>query len=103
MGVATATSRVEPVEIRTADLKALFFVKDFAGDSEHVEGNEFDSENPPAGSRIRVVFLDGEVLVGTTTDYQPDRQGFFLVPADVSSNNERCYVVLAATREVSYL
>ena len=91
-----------PVEINTNDLKALFFVKDFEGDSQHVEGNEFDPEHPPVGRRIKVVFSDGEILLGTTAGYQKGRPGFFVVPADESSNIERCYVVAAATEEVSF-
>jgi hypothetical protein len=93
----------KPVEISKNDLKALFFVRDFEGSPQHVESNEFDPSHPPAGRRIRVVFKDGEVLVGTTTGYQPGRPGFFLVPADADSNVERCYVVTAATQEVSFL
>ena len=69
----------------------------------HVESNEFDPAHPPAGRRIRVVFKDGEVLIGTTTGYQPGRPGFFLVPADSDSNVERCYIVTAATREVKFI
>jgi len=99
----TAPNGSKPREINKQDLKALFFVKDFTGDPQHVEGNEFDPENPPAGRRIKVVFKDGEVLLGTTTGYQPGRPGFFVVPADNSSNIERCYVVAAATQEVSFL
>jgi len=93
----------KPVEVSTRDLKALFFVKDFAGNPDHEESNAFDAAHPPAGRRIKVVFQDGEVLVGTTTGYQRGRPGFFLVPADAQSNIERCYVVTAATREVSFL
>jgi hypothetical protein len=103
VSVANAPSGAKPLEIHTKDLKALFFVKDFAGDPQHVMRNEFDPVQPPVGRRIKVVFKDGEVLVGTTTGYQPGRPGFFLVPADASSNNQRCYVVAAATREISFL
>ena len=103
VSVETTFAGATPVEIHTKDLKALFFVKDFAGDRQHVDRNEFDPSRPSAGRRIRVVFRDGEVLVGTTTGYQPGRPGFFVVPADASSNNERCYVVAAATQEVSFL
>jgi len=99
----TAPAGAKPVEIRTADLKALFFVKDFAGDPEHVQKNEFEPTHSLAERRIKVVFKDGEVLVGTTTGYQPGRPGFFLEPADATSNIERCYVVAAATQEVSFL
>lgn len=49
-----------------------------------------------------MTFKDGEVLVGTTQGYQPGRPGFFLEPADRASNIERCFVVAAATREVSF-
>jgi Family of unknown function (DUF6982) len=103
VSVATAPAGAKPVEINKNDLKALFFVKDFTGNPHHVERNEFDPSNPPAGRRIRVEFSDGEVLVGTTTGYQPGRQGFFVVPADAGSNIDRCYVVMAATRKVSFL
>jgi hypothetical protein len=49
------------------------------------------------------VFNDGEMLLGTTTGYQPGRPGFFVVPADADSNSERCYVISAATQSVSFL
>jgi Family of unknown function (DUF6982) len=58
---------------------------------------------PVVGRRIRVVFSDGEEITGTTQAYQPGRVGFFIVPADVHSNTERCFVVAAATREVVLL
>ena len=103
ISVATAPAGAKPVEIHTKDLKALFFVKDFAGDPQHSDRNEFEPTRPTVGRRIRVVFRDGEVLVGTTTGYQPGRPEFFLVPADASSNIDRCYVVAASTREISFL
>ena len=103
VNVATAPAGAKPAEIHTKDLKALFFVKDFAGDPHHVERNEFHPSHPPPGRRIRVVFRDGEVLLGSTTGYQPGRPGFFAVPADASSNIERCYVVAAATQEISFV
>jgi hypothetical protein len=103
VSVAGAPPGTEPVEIETQDLKALFFVRDLEGDAQYVERKEFDSTRPPAGRRIRVLFKDGEELVGTTTGYQPGRPGFFLVPADDGSNNERCFVVTAATEEVGFI
>ncbi|HJV21235.1 MAG TPA: hypothetical protein VJ570_01005 [Holophagaceae bacterium] len=89
------------MEVRVAELKALFFVKALKGDSVHAETNRFDPFKPtPPGRKLRVVFADGEELIGTTQGYQPDRPGFFLVPADARSNNERCFVVKASTRSV---
>lgn len=93
----------DPLEVHMNELKALFFVKDFAGDPTYRERKTFDPAHPPAGRQIRVEFLDGEVLVGTTTGYQRSRPGFFVVPADPDTNNERCYVVTAATRDVAFL
>lgn len=92
-----------PVPVNVADLKAVFFVRDFAGDPKHLKSNDFDASRPPQGRRIRVRFEDGEVLAGTTTGYQPGRPGFFLVPADPAANTERCYVVASATAEVTLL
>jgi hypothetical protein len=99
----TATSGSELLEISTKDLKALFFVKDFEGDPDREKRNDFDPEHPPAGRLIRVVFKDGEVIVGTTTGYQPGRPGLFIVPVDAGSNNMRCYVVAASTQEIKFI
>ena len=96
-----ATSK--PMGIRTSELKALFFVKDFSGDPQYNERKEFNPSRPPVGRKIRVLFKNGELLVGTTNGYQPGRPGFFVVPADPGSNNERCYVVSAATQEVAFM
>jgi len=101
--VATDPPGTKPVEVETKHLKALFFVKDLVGNPQHAEKKEFDPAHPPVGRRIRVVFKDGEILVGTTQGYHPGRPGFFLVPADPSSNIERCYVVSASTREIAFL
>ncbi len=90
-------------EVSVKDLKALFFVKDFAGNADRRKVNEFDPSKPAPGRKLKVVFKDGEVLIGTTTGYQPGRPGFFVVPADPDSNTERCYVVTASTQEVSFL
>jgi hypothetical protein len=93
----------KPLEVQVGELKAIFFVKDYAGHPEHEEANAFDPAKPAMGRKLRVVFKDGETLVGTTQGYQPGRPGFFLSPADAGSNNERCYVVTAATREITPL
>jgi hypothetical protein len=90
-------------EVRISELKAIFFVKDPAGNPGHEELKAFDPATPVVGRKIRVVFKDGEVLLGTTQGYQPNRPGFFVTPADPKSNNERCFVVSAATRDVSFL
>jgi len=92
-----------PVAVKHADLKAVFFVRDFAGNPEHQTRNDFAAGRPAIGKQIRVVFEDGEVMVGTTQGYQPGRPGFFVVPADPVANTQRCYVISAATKEVGFI
>ena len=101
--LADAPPGSKPVEVQTKDLKVLFFVKDFAGNPQYDERKDFDSARPLGGRKIRVLFKDGETIVGTTQGYQPGRPGFFLVPADPNSNNERCYVVSSATQEIAFI
>ncbi len=98
-----AGADTRPVDVKVAELKALFFVKDYAGHSEHKRVQEFDPAHHEPGRRIRVVFKDGEVMIGTTQGYQPGRPGFFVTPADSGGNNERCFVVTSATKEVAFI
>ncbi|HEY5998473.1 MAG TPA: hypothetical protein VI078_04130 [bacterium] len=93
----------KPMLVQISELKAVFFVKDLVGNPEHRERLEFRPDRPPVGKKIRVVFRDGEVLVGTTQGYDPTRAGFFLVPADHESNNERCFIIGRATTKVQFL
>jgi len=100
---ASTATRGKALDVRMAELKALFFVKDFAGDAQHTERNEFDPAHPSVGRHIRVQFSDGEVLVGTTQVYQANRPGFFLEPADPDSNNHRCFAMAAAVQQVTFI
>lgn len=88
-------------EVRTEDLKAVFFVKDFSGRSEYDEMKQFP-ERPPTskGRKIAVLFVDGELLTGYTLGYDPRRPGFFMMPTDEMSNNDRIYVLRAAVQDV---
>lgn len=91
-----------PVEVRCAELKALFFVKRFEGDPHHARLRGFPAQAPAAGlgKKVAVLFKDGELVCGYALSYTPDRDGFFLSPADADSNNIRVFVVTAATAEV---
>jgi hypothetical protein len=42
-------------------------------------------------------------VVGYTLAYSPDRQGFFMTPADLQGNNERIFVVKSATEKIELL
>ena len=91
-----------PHSVSVHELKAVFFVKDFAGNPLHDERKHFEGRHP-SGRKLRIEFKDGEVMVGTTQVYEPGAHGFFLVPADSASNIERCFVVAAATEQVIFL
>jgi hypothetical protein len=92
--------KVSPVA--TKDLKAIFFVKTFAGNKER-KNRRPSGWGRPGGQRLRITFLDGEVLEGTATVYTPGRLGFFVVPADDGDNNERAFVYAAATRSIEVI
>ncbi|WP_026853465.1 DUF6982 domain-containing protein [Geothrix fermentans] len=93
----------KPLEVKIPELKALYFVRTLQGDPEHQKTNDFPPNGPAPGRKMKVTFKDGEVLVGTTQGYQPGRPGFFLLPADPRSNNERCYIVTSATQSVAFV
>jgi len=91
----------EIAEISIEDLKAVFFVKDFKGNENHQDN--YNDEIAAGGRKIKVRFLDGETVVGFTLGYSPDRQGFFLTPADLQGNNERIFIVKSATEKIEFL
>ena len=93
----------EAVEVFLKELKAVFFVRDFAGNAQYNERKEYIQGDKPSGRKIELTFKDGEVLVGTTLGYDPARPGFFLFPADSNSNNVRVFAVITAVKKVRYL
>ena len=90
------------VELRFKQLKALFFVSSLEGDAERqdVQGFVDGPAETQQGKKIAVRFRDGEFICGYTLSWTPDRDGFFLFPADAGSNNQRIFVITAATVEV---
>ncbi|OGP53156.1 MAG: hypothetical protein A2Y65_06640 [Deltaproteobacteria bacterium RBG_13_52_11] len=76
-------------------LKAIFFVKDFDGDKNYKEMNDL-ANRPVSGKKIRAMFKDGEIISGYTHAISMDQAGFFLVPTDLKSNNERIFIVFSS-------
>jgi len=87
-------------EVAVRDLKAIFFVRTFAGNRLHKPDYTLEAFVRVPGLKLKVVFEDGEVLYGTTNAYSSGRKGFFLMPADRRGNNERVYVFVEATKSV---
>jgi hypothetical protein len=78
-------------DVHMRDLKAVFFVKDFKGNPASQESASEGSQQH--GRKIEITFIDGERLTGTTEGYNPQKLGFFVFPADASSNNMRVFIV----------
>jgi len=91
----------ESTIILLSDLKALFFVREFAGNPMR-EDDKFFSQTPN-GDRIEVTFLDNEVMLGSTQRYGDEGRGFFLQPADPRSNNLSVFVTAAGVQQMRFL
>ncbi|MEP7347992.1 MAG: hypothetical protein ABI877_22175 [Gemmatimonadaceae bacterium] len=81
------------VEVRMADLKALFFVRSLSGDPDHTDAHEIASTDARRrGARlVEVKFKDGERITALLVRYPP-QPVFFLTPVDTSGNNIRILV-----------
>lgn len=96
----TPAERGTRVELR--DVKAIFFVNDFAGNPAH-KPNTSEAAPLHHGRRLEVTFADGEKIVGTTEAYNPQKPGFFMIPADSETNNLRVFVASKNVRGVRFL
>ncbi|NOT34414.1 MAG: hypothetical protein HOP12_09620 [Candidatus Eisenbacteria bacterium] len=90
------------IELRCKHMKAMFFVKEFDGNPTRRDIPGFVAAPPESsqGKKIAVRFKDGELLCGYSLSYLPDREGFFMFPADALSNNKRIYVVAGSASEI---
>ncbi|MCX7957978.1 MAG: hypothetical protein N3B13_02945, partial [Deltaproteobacteria bacterium] len=71
----------------------------YEGNKDYQEKKCFDGPQS-GGIKIKIFFIDGEMLVGTTNGYKPDKSGFWFFPADRDSNNMRVFVVNSAVKGV---
>ncbi len=90
-----------PATVEVAKLKGLFFVHDLDGDAQRRSRD--DADRTGLGRKVEVVFADGETMSGYTAGYAPNRPGFWVTPADPDSNNERVWIVTAATSSVRFV
>lgn len=102
-----------PIEVKVADLKAIYYVRSLTGNKQYKKRRYFGSAETK-GKRIMVRFKDGEILCGfiegelpwkegflTATD--PNLKGFFIYPADPEGNNTKVFVVTTAVEDVRRL
>ncbi len=106
LGATTKTT------VMADQLKAIFFVKTFEGDRHYSEKKSYGIRKP-RGRRTFVKFIDGEDMVGFIEGKVPWEKGFFLsvqtkklkgfylLPADEGSNNNKVFVLASAVRDVT--
>ncbi|MFA6133840.1 MAG: hypothetical protein WC869_07490 [Phycisphaerae bacterium] len=90
----------DAVVVDFSEVKAVFFVRDFAGNPDRDKKIVDRSHQPYSGREIAVTFTDGETLVGFTPNYNRTLSGFFLFPADRLSNATKVYVRASALTKV---
>jgi len=98
-------------EIRVEELKALFHVKTWGRKDRHRghDASGFPQAKRAAGRAARALlktvleFYDGEKIFGYSLDYDPNRRGFYVVPADPSDNNRAIYVVNSSLVKIQFV
>jgi hypothetical protein len=86
-------------EVFINELKAVFFVQTLEGMPERREKKGFFNSRSN-GKKVMVEFFDGEVVFGYTFSFSPKGIGFFMIPGDPQCNNQKMFVVHAATKRV---
>jgi hypothetical protein len=88
------------VTIDIDKIKAIFFVKSFAGNKNHTY--KYKDRLFGVGDKIITRFADGETLVGYSLhlDYSP--RGFFITPADLKGNNKYVFASKSAIESMSF-
>lgn len=104
--VVKENDKEKSIPVRISNLKAVFFVKELMGKSRarHRGKKTFDDvkDQRLIGKKVKVEFIDNEVLYGLTMGYAPNRQGFFFTPIDPDSNNERIFAVMGAIKDITF-
>jgi small nuclear ribonucleoprotein (snRNP)-like protein len=100
--------------IPISDLKAIFFVKTFEGDSEYRDKKSYGIRKN-IGHKIYIKFNDGESLIGFLEGELPWKKGFFLskpdikvtgfflIPVDSESNNIKVFVLVSSIRDITLI
>lgn len=99
--LSTEPYSTDTLMLQLSQLKALFFVRDFAGDQNRVDRQDFGAALQ--GRKVAVTFHDGETLLGSTLSHRGEGNGFFVHPADPRSNNLRVFVAPGAVQQVRFL
>ena len=91
--------------IPLAEIKGVFFVKDFDGNPQRSERKLFQSRPRLAGLWVQMTFNDKEVLEGLLPSnlVELNPEGFLVTPADLYSNNLKVFVPRTALKGINVL
>jgi hypothetical protein len=93
--------QVEGEVVNLSDLKAVFFVDGYSGNSDFKDDKS--SVRPAYKRRVSMHFSDGEEIVGYTDDDLEVSDIIRLVPSDPLSNNRLIFVVKKNTTSIKLL
>ncbi|MEW6600977.1 MAG: hypothetical protein AB1499_08395 [Nitrospirota bacterium] len=91
----------EEVKVKVDMMKAAFIVKSFAGNQNYKY--KYEDNIPYAGPKVKVEFIDGEIMIGYNVYDIYGPYGFFMQPADLQGNNKCVFVVASSIRELTML
>jgi len=89
------------VRVNIEKMKAAFLVKSFKGNKKY--RYTYKDVIPDGGTKVKVEFMDGEVMVGYNPYDIHGYHGFFIEPADLRGNNKWVFVVTSAIKEFTFM
>jgi len=104
-GVEVLTRDGQVLLVPYKDLKAVYFVREFEGESGQEEKKLFQSRPKLEGLWVRMRFRDDDLLDGIFPNdlLQVSELGITVTPPDPYSNNQRIFVPRQALRELTVL
>jgi uncharacterized protein DUF6982 len=93
------------VSLSLAQIKGVYFVREFDGAPERQERKVFKSRPRVTGLWVRMKFKDAEVLDGLIPEnlLELDSRGYTVTPPDVNSNNLKIFVPRSALASMEVL
>jgi hypothetical protein len=96
----------EPMEVPLEELKGVFFVKSWEGNSGYVDREDgFEQDSPSTNGTYRLQrtvagFRDGERMKGYSHNYSPDQSTLSFFPYDPFGNNYKVLIVCSALSDL---
>ena len=89
------------IKVSIDSIKAAFIVKSFDGNKNYTY--TYTDTIPYGGTKVKVEFIDGEVMVGYNPYDVYGPYGFFMQPADLRGNNKCVFAVSSSIKELTFL